>query len=99
MAVGPICLLGWIGRLGFLANLLSRPVLIGYMNRIALLMIVRQLGNLTGAPVDGGSVTHQLRSVVTPACRPSANSRRGLRGTRDVDRDRLELFALSGSVD
>ena len=28
-------------------------------------MIVRQLGNLTGAPVDGGSVTHQLRSVVT----------------------------------
>ena len=32
MAVGAICLLGWIGRLGFLANLLSRPVLIGYMN-------------------------------------------------------------------
>lgn len=26
------CLLGWVGRLGFLANLLSRPVLIGYMN-------------------------------------------------------------------
>jgi MFS superfamily sulfate permease-like transporter len=45
--------------------LLSRPVLIGYMNRIALLMIVRQLGNLTGAPVDRGSVTYQLRSVVT----------------------------------
>jgi MFS superfamily sulfate permease-like transporter len=32
MAVGAICLLGWIGRLGFLANLLSWPVLIGYMN-------------------------------------------------------------------
>lgn len=28
-------------------------------------MIVRQLGNLTSAPVDGGSVTHQMRSVVT----------------------------------
>jgi MFS superfamily sulfate permease-like transporter len=28
-------------------------VLIGYMNGIALLMIVRQLGNLTGTPVDG----------------------------------------------
>jgi MFS superfamily sulfate permease-like transporter len=35
-------------NLGFLANLLSRPVLIGYMNGIALLMIIRQLGNLTG---------------------------------------------------
>jgi MFS superfamily sulfate permease-like transporter len=93
MAVGLICLLGWIGRLGFLANLLSRPVLIGYMNRIALLMIVRQLGNLTGAPVDGGSVTHQLRSVVTPASRPSADSRRGLRGTRDVDRASIRRAA------
>jgi hypothetical protein len=40
-------------------------VLIGYMNGIALLMIVRQLGNLTGGPVEGGSVTHQLPSVVT----------------------------------
>jgi MFS superfamily sulfate permease-like transporter len=29
-------------------------VLIGYMNGIALLMIVRQLGNLTGGPVEGG---------------------------------------------
>ena len=28
-------------------------------------MIVRQLGNPNGAPVDGGSVTHQMRSVVT----------------------------------
>jgi sulfate permease, SulP family len=65
MAVGAICLLGWIGRLGFLANLLSGPVLIGYMNGIAVLMIVSQLGDLTGAPVDGGSVTQQLRSVVT----------------------------------
>ena len=36
------------------------------MNGIALLMIVRQLGNLTGGPVEGGeSVTHQLPSVVT----------------------------------
>jgi hypothetical protein len=29
-------------KLGFLANSLSRPVLIGYMNGIALSMIVRQ---------------------------------------------------------
>jgi sulfate permease, SulP family len=43
MAVGAICLLGWIGRLGFLANLLSGPVLIGYMNGIAVLIIVSQL--------------------------------------------------------
>jgi sulfate permease, SulP family len=54
MAVGAICLLGWIGRLGFLANLLSGPVLIGYMNGIAVLMIVSQLGDLTARPSMAG---------------------------------------------
>jgi sulfate permease, SulP family len=35
-------------RLGFLADLLSRPVLVGYMAGVAVTMIVSQLPNLTG---------------------------------------------------
>jgi hypothetical protein len=66
MAVCPICLVGWIGRLGLLANLLSRPVLIGYMNGIALLMIVRQLGNLTGARRRG--ISHSSAAVGGNPC-------------------------------
>ena len=31
LTVGGLCLVFWICRLGFLANLLSRPVLVGYM--------------------------------------------------------------------
>ncbi len=34
--VGGYCLIGWAARLGFVADLLSRPVLVGYMAGVAL---------------------------------------------------------------
>ena len=55
IAVGVLCVLGWIGRLGFLANLLSRPVLVGYLAGIAVLMVISQLGKITRIDVIGGS--------------------------------------------
>ncbi|GAB2866316.1 SulP family inorganic anion transporter [Nocardioides pacificus] len=63
VVVGALCLLGWLGRLGFLADLLSRPVLIGYMAGIAVLMIVSQLGTLTGIDVEGDSSLAKVRFV------------------------------------
>ena len=65
LTVGAICLICWVARLGFLANLLSHPVLIGYMAGIAGLMIVSQLGKVTGISVEGDSVLSELRSFVT----------------------------------
>jgi len=65
LAVGAICLICWLARLGFLANLLSHPVLIGYMTGIAGLMIVSQLGKVSGIAVEGDSVLSELRSFVT----------------------------------
>lgn len=65
VAVGLVCLAGWLGRLGFLASLLSRPVLISYMSGIALLMIVSQLGKLTGVQVSGDGLVEELRFFVT----------------------------------
>jgi high affinity sulfate transporter 1 len=48
LAVAGLALLAWVARLGFLADLLSRPVLVGYMAGVAVAMIVSQLPNLTG---------------------------------------------------
>ena len=62
LMVGAICLLGRIARLGFLADLLSRPVLVGYLTGIALIMISGQLGKVTGVPVDGDTFLAELRS-------------------------------------
>ena len=46
--VGLACIAAWALRLGFVADLLSRPILIGYMAGVGLIMIVSQLGTLTG---------------------------------------------------
>ena len=59
LAVGAICILGYVGRLGFLADLLSRPVLVGYMAGIAVLMIVSQLGKISGMEVEGDTPLEQ----------------------------------------
>ncbi|MGV1007526.1 MAG: SulP family inorganic anion transporter [Dermatophilaceae bacterium] len=65
LLVGGLCLLGWVARLGFLAELLSRPVLTGYMAGVAILMVVSQLGNLTGIRVPSGSPAAEVAYVAT----------------------------------
>ncbi|MFH7598963.1 sulfate permease [Streptomyces racemochromogenes] len=54
LVVGLLCVLAWAVRLGFLADLLSRPVLVGYLAGVAFIMIVDQLPRLTGTQ-GGGS--------------------------------------------
>jgi sulfate permease, SulP family len=65
IAVGVICLLGYVGRLGFLADLLSRPVLVGYLAGVAVLMIVSQLGKVGGMPVEGDTPLEQTTYALT----------------------------------
>ena len=48
LAVAAVSFVAWIARLGFLADLLSRPVLVGYLAGVAVTMTVSQLPNLTG---------------------------------------------------
>ena len=62
--VGEIRRVARVARLGFLADLLSRPVLVGYMAGVALLMVVSQLGKLTGMTVHGEGPVEQIAFVV-----------------------------------
>jgi MFS superfamily sulfate permease-like transporter len=65
LVVGVFCVLGWAGRLGFLADLLSKPVLIGYIAGIAGIMVGSQLGKVTGIDVDADSFAGQVWYVAT----------------------------------
>jgi SulP family sulfate permease len=61
---------GWllvarIFRLGVVSDLLSQPLLVGYLAGGAVLMIVGQLGKMTGTSVDGDSIVEQIRSFVS----------------------------------
>ena len=61
--VGVICLAAGVLRLGFLGDLLSHPILVGYMTGVAILMVVSQLGRLTGIPLEADTVAGTIVQV------------------------------------
>src|SRR5699024_9242964 len=63
IAVGLVCLVGYIARLGFLTRLLSRPVLVGYLIGIAVLMIISQLSEMTKIDTDGVQACYEVVSL------------------------------------
>ncbi|MCK7576558.1 MAG: sulfate permease [Chromatiales bacterium] len=60
LMVGLIYVVMAVARLGFIASFLSRPILVGYLNGIALLIIVGQLGKLFGLSVAAGDFFPKL---------------------------------------
>ncbi|HIK39754.1 SulP family inorganic anion transporter, partial [Thermoleptolyngbya sp. M55_K2018_002] len=60
LLVGLVCIAGSLLRLGFLANLLSKPILIGYMAGVALIMIGGQLGKISGVAIQSDNVFGQF---------------------------------------
>lgn len=53
-----------LGKLGFVADLLSKEVQVGYMNGIAITIVVSQLPKLFGFSVDADGVVDQLVGFV-----------------------------------
>jgi sulfate permease, SulP family len=62
--VGAICVIGYVARLGFLANLLSKPILVGYMAGVALIVIAGQLGKISGMSISGNTVFEQVSQFI-----------------------------------
>ena len=48
LLVGGLCLLGAVLRLGFVANFLSKPVIVGFMHGLALAIVGSQLPKVLG---------------------------------------------------
>lgn len=63
IAVAVLCVLGWLGHLSALAQLLSRPVLVGYMSGIAGIMVMSQLGKLVGVPTTSESFVGEAQEL------------------------------------
>jgi len=49
---GSVCILAGVARLGFVTELLSKPIRYGYMNGIALTVLISQLPKLFGFSID-----------------------------------------------
>ncbi len=57
-------LIMWMLRLGWLADYFSRPVLIGYLHGVAIVLVIGQLGKLLGVPVTASEPLDQLYEVI-----------------------------------
>ena len=64
VAMGLLLFLAGLLRLGFIADFFGKPVLLGYINGVALIVIASQLGKLLGIGVDSRDFFPIVREVV-----------------------------------
>lgn len=65
LMVGVLLLIGGIARLAFIANFLSKPILIGYINGASLIIIASQLGKLFGIKLTSQNFFPALWQLVS----------------------------------
>lgn len=63
--MGLVCLVGYLARLGFLADLLSKPILVGYMAGVAVIMMAGQLGKISGMSIEADSILGEIWGFIT----------------------------------
>ncbi len=68
LMMGGLLLLGSFLRLGFVTDLLSKPIRLGYLNGIAVVVVLGQLPKLFGFSVGDGSAVDDVRGFVTGLC-------------------------------
>lgn len=62
---GALCILAGFARFGFVTELLSKPIRYGYMNGLALTVLIGQLPTILGFSGSGEDVLHQAMALVT----------------------------------
>jgi high affinity sulfate transporter 1 len=65
LIMGFLLVLGGFFRLGFVTDLLSKPIRLGYLNGIAVVVVLGQLPKLFGFSVEDGSAVDDVRGFVT----------------------------------
>ncbi|SEJ65855.1 high affinity sulphate transporter 1 [Azotobacter beijerinckii] len=63
LLVGAILVLAGFLRLGFVANFISDPVLVGFKAGIGIVIVVDQIPKLLGIHIHKGSFLHNLRAI------------------------------------
>jgi sulfate permease, SulP family len=63
--VGVLVAIVWLARLAWIAELLSVPIITGFLAGIAVIIVVHQLPDLLGVHSGGGSTIHRLDAVAS----------------------------------
>jgi high affinity sulfate transporter 1 len=70
---GSVCILAGVARLGFVTDLLSKPIRYGYMNGIALTVLISQLPKLFGFSVKSHGPLRDLWATIRGVLNGQAN--------------------------
>ncbi len=70
---GTICILFGLARLGFVTELLSKPIRYGYMNGIALTVLISQLPKLFGFSIESEGPLRDLTAIAKALLSGSVN--------------------------
>ncbi len=62
---GTVCIVAGLARLGFVTELLSKPIRYGYMNGIALTVLISQLPKLFGFSIDSDGPLLDLWAIAS----------------------------------
>src|SRR5688572_21394778 len=62
--VAGIMIIASVGRLGFIVDLISKPTMIGYLNGLALTILIGQLPKLLGFSVDADGLIGEFTGFV-----------------------------------
>jgi sulfate permease, SulP family len=65
LAVGLCCVVAGFVGLGFIANFLSRPVLLGFLSGVAIDLLIGQIDRLTAVPVQSSGLVRPLVEFAT----------------------------------
>jgi len=70
---GAVCILAGAVRLGFVTELLSKPIRYGYMNGIALTVLISQMPNVLGFSIDSDGPLRNVWAIVTGVLQGETN--------------------------
>src|SRR5215813_4589329 len=64
VGTGLVCIAAGILRLGFVADFLAKPILVGYLNGVAISIFLGQIGKVFGFPLDAHGIVPRLIAFV-----------------------------------
>ncbi|MGE0154836.1 MAG: SulP family inorganic anion transporter [Reyranellaceae bacterium] len=70
---GVVCILAGVIKLGFITELLSKPIRYGYMNGIALTVLISQVPKLFGFSIDGDGPLRNVWAIIEGLLEGKAN--------------------------
>lgn len=70
---GTVCILAGVARLGFITELLSKPIRYGYMNGIALTVLISQLPKLFGFKIESDGPLRNIWAIASAVMEGKTN--------------------------